>query len=217
MDSTDTHRHGVHALLVALALFLSPWVASSETIAMNVDNDQVKQWNRFVDSLLALHQKTIAQHKVQEEEKTGRYGGEYAKQYTYREVSYRDTKSGRLLSRIRRNDKEPEKIEIIDVYVYDTDGRVARDYTALFLPWARNAPSHTYINLHQYRDGLHGYRQFDASGYRLYEQCQGTFSGESVNIDLEDHKITEAITQKKSYQACFGDLPQTAENYLIPN
>lgn len=196
---------------------LAPINALSETVALSVDDDQVSVWNRFVDSLVDLHEKGIAGREIRTSELTGGYGGEFAKGFTYREVSYHDAKSGQLLSRIRHEENKPEKIQVIDVYIYDATGRVVRDYTAMYLPRGRHAPVRTFINLHQYSETLHGFRQFDASGNRLYEQCRGQFAGHVVDLDLEDYQIKPGITATKDYQMCFGKLPDTAEKYLIPN
>jgi len=196
---------------------LAPINALSETVALSVDDDQVSVWNRFVDSLVGLHEKGIAGREIRTSELTGGYGGEFAKGFTYREVSYHDAKSGQLLSRIRHEQNKPEKLQVIDVYIYDATGRVIRDYTAMYLPRGRHAPVRTFINLHQYSEKLHGFRQFDASGNRLYEQCRGQFAGHVVDLDLEDYQIKPGITATNDYQMCFGKLPDTAEKYLIPN
>lgn len=209
-------RIAICSLLGAILAVLPP-LALSASVPMGVNEEQVRQWNRFAETLVELHKKAIAGREIRESEETGRHGGELAKRFTYREVSYHDVKSGRLLSRIRRETSNPENIQVIDVFMYDASGRVIRDYTAIYLPWARNAPIRTYINLHQYLDGLHGFRQFDASGNRLYEQCRGKFSGSDIDLSLEDYRIDSKVTQTDAYRACFGKLPDTAEKYLIPN
>jgi len=203
--------------LFALLFFAIPMTASSASVPMGVNEEQVRQWNRFAETLVELHKQGIAERKTQESEEIRRHGGDFAKRFTYREVSYRDANSGRLLSRIRREENNPDNIQMIDVFIYDASGLVIRDYTAIYLPWARNAPIRTFINLHQYLDGLHGFRQFDASGNRLYEQCRGKFSGSDVDLSLEDYQIDSSVTETGAYQACFGKLPDTAESYLIPN
>ncbi|MCR4300567.1 MAG: hypothetical protein NUV51_03080 [Sulfuricaulis sp.] len=196
---------------------MAPINASSETVALSVNDDQVTVWNRFVESLVDLHKQGIAGREIRKSELTGGYGGEFAKGYTYREVNYHDAESGRLLSCIRQDENKPEKIQVIDVYIYDATGRVIRDYTAIYLPGARHAPIRTFINLHQYGEKLHGFRQFDASGNLLYEQCRGQFAGHDVDLSLEEHQIKPTVTASNDYQACFGRLPDTAEKYLIPN
>lgn len=217
MKSVVTGLSFANAPLFALFFSVIPVTASSATVPMEVNEEQVRQWNRFAETLVELHKKGIANRKIQETEETGRHGGEFAKRFTYREISYRDAQSGRLFSRIRREGADPGKIQMIDVFIYDSSGRVIRDYTAIYLPWARNAPIRTFINLHQYHDGLHGFRQFDASGNRLYEHCRGTFSGNEIDLSLEDHQIDSKVIETGAYQACFGKLPDTAGSYLVPN
>lgn len=210
-----------YALFFLYALLFTaipvPGTASSTSMAMDVNQEQVRQWNRFAETLVELHRKGIANREIRESEETGRHGGDFAGRFTYREVSYHDAKSGRLLSRIRRGEDNPDKIQMIDVFVYDASGRIVRDYTAIYLPWARNAPIRTFINLHQFHEGLHAFRQFDASGNRLYEQCRGKLSGNAIDLSLEDYRIDSKVTETGSYRACFGKLPDTAESYLIPN
>src|SRR3989344_5622394 len=132
--------------LLGVVLAAFPLFAASASVSMGVNEAQVRQWNRFAETLVELHEKAIAGRKVQESEKTGRHGGEFANRFTYREVSYHDVKSGRLLSRIRREANNPGNIQMIDVFMYDASGRVIRDFSAIYLPWARNAPIRTFIN-----------------------------------------------------------------------
>ncbi len=216
-DSIVTLRSAISALLTLLCAIPAIAASAPTVIEIQEDESQVSRWNRFADSLYQLHKKAIAGGEVRETEETGRWGGEFAKRFTFREVSYHDAKSGRLLSRLRRDGDKPENIEILEVYIYDKSGRLARDFTALYLPWGRNAPISTYINLHHYHDELHGFRQFDASGNRLYEQCRGKLSGHEVDISLEDYQIDPKITSSETYEACFGDLPKTANDYLTPH
>jgi len=208
-----------YSILLPAVFFiaLAPINALSETVVLRVDNDQVSVWNRFAESLIDLHKRGIAGREIRKSEVTGGYGGEFAKGFTYREVCYHDAESGWLLSCIRHDANKPEQIHVIDVYVYDAAGRVIRDYTAMYLPRGRHAPMRTFINLHQYDETLHGFRQFDASGNLLYEQCRGKFAGRVVDFSLEYHQIEPPVTGLKSYQACFGKLPDTAEQYLVPN
>jgi hypothetical protein len=207
-------------LCVSLTLLTAmPTIALSAptVIEMTENQSQVNKWNRFADAIYILHKKNIEGREIRETEEIGSWGGEFAKRFTFRDVSYHDVKSGRLLSRIRRDAEKPDNIQIIEVYVHDQSGRVTRDYAALYLPWGRNAPVRTYINLHQYREGLHGFRQFDASGERLYEQCRGKLSGHEVDISLEDYQIDSKVTSSEAYKSCFEDVPKTADDYLVPH
>lgn len=188
--------------------------SAPSAIAMTPDEDQVQTWNRFADTVYALHERMLATHEVRSTEETGRYGGEFAKRFGFRETSYYDAKSNRLLSRVRRDQDKPDDVHIVEVFVYDPAGRVARDFSFIYLPWARNAPIRTFINLHQHSEGLHAYRQFDASGNRLYEYCEGKSSGREVKISLEDFQIKPKVISTKTYRACFAKIPPNASVYL---
>jgi hypothetical protein len=217
MNSSRVMGLFINLFLAAFFAVTIPQTGFSETISLDVDEVKVRAWNRFAGKLVSLHEQGIANREIRTSEDTGRFGGERAKGFTYREVSYHDAKSGRLLSRIRRDAEKPDNIQQIDVLIYDSSGRVIRDYTAIYLPWGRHAPISTFINLHQHGDDIHGFRQFDASGNRLYEQCRGKFAGRNVDLSLEDYQIDSRVTESEAYQACFGKLPQTADDYLIPH
>jgi hypothetical protein len=192
-------------------------LAEESVLSMEEDKVQVRAWNRFADQLYALQKKIIAAHQISTTEESGRYGGDFAKRFTFREVTYRDAESDRLLGVLRRAADKPENLEIISAYIYDKTGRVERDYAAIYLPWGRNAPIRTFINLHQYRGGLHGYRQFDASDNLLYEECRGKLNGAEVDISLESYQIRQPIVSTDAYRHCFDGLPQTAGEYLTPH
>lgn len=209
-------RSAIVSLLFLPLLTIFPFVALSapSAIAMAPDEDQVKVWNRFADTVYALHERALITHEIRSIEEVGRYGGEFAKRFSFRETSYYDVKSNRLLSRVRRDQDKPDNVHIVEVFVYDTSGRIARDFSFIYLPWAHNAPIRTFINLHQHSEGLHAYRQFDASGNRLYENCEGKFSGHEVKISLEDFQIKPDITSTQTYKNCFSKIPANASGYL---
>ncbi len=195
--------------------------AEQQFMRMQEDSEHVATWNRFADRIYELHRKRIAGRALRTTERIGGYGGvvnplpDY-----YREVSYYAADSDRLLSRIRWVRDEPDTIHEIEVYIYDDSGRVSRDYVAAYLPRARNAPIQTLINLHHYEDGLHGYRQFDASGNLIYEQCRGRLDGRRVHISLEDYQLgaeqEPAVMHSERYRTCFAGLPRSADKYLDP-
>lgn len=184
---------------------------------VDVNEQQVKAWNRFSATLLNLHKQQISGREIRTNEESGKYGGEAAKGYSYKDTEYYDAKSGRLLSRVRWDGDKPDVYHTIEVYVYDGAGKLMRDFVSIYLPWARNAPISTFINLHRHTDGLHAFRQFDASGNRLYEQCKGVFSGKTVEISLEFEDIDARETATPVYKACFGKLPETAGAFLNPH
>jgi len=189
---------------------------------MEVDISQVSDWNGFSEALFALHKKRMQGREIKTTEHTGGYGGRLGEADFYKEISYIDADTGRLLSKIQWEREHPDTIHTIEVFIYDNAGRVTRDFLAAYLPWSRNAPVQTLINLHYYNGELHGFRQFDASGERIYEQCSGKSAGEDVFISLEDYELNTSpdrrphIMSTRMYEACFGDLQKTAGAYTTP-
>jgi len=212
--------HRVTSCLMAAGLaFLTASVGAREdTRSVQVNEDQVKRLNAFADKLHRLHQQQLQGRKIHE---TEQFGGYARLPEFYREVSYFDTDSGRLLSRIQWERKNPDRIHGIEVYIYDAAGRVARDYLAWYLPHYRNAPRQTAINLHHYEGDLHGWRQFDGSGVRTYEKCT-RIPGEQLVFELAEERIEQAeetpgsVAHTQDYKRCFGDLEKTAGEFLQP-
>jgi len=162
-------------LLAGAALLLaafSVWAADAQIKQIDVDEDHVTSWNRFAGKAYDLHQRQIANRDIRQTEMVGVYNGTAASGYRYMETSYYDAHTGLLLSRVRVDRDRPKILHVVEVFLYDEQGRVVRDYAALYLPWSQNAPIRTLINVHQYNRDLHAYRQFDASGNRIYEQCK---------------------------------------------
>jgi len=197
--------------------------AREELTTIKEDSKHVSTWNDFADDLYALHQQLVNRHTIHTTEETGGYGG-FAFKYPdfFREVRYFRKKDDRLLSRIRWETEQPGNIHTIEVFIYDGGNRVIRDYLAAWLPHHRNAPVQTLINLHNYSGKLHAYRQFDASGERIYEQCIGRHDGKPVEIHLEDYQLSSQgqyqpeIMFGEIYSSCFGSLPVQAGEYLDP-
>ena len=104
--------------------------------------------------------------------------------------------------------------------MYDDKGRVSRDYLAAYLPDFRNAPIQTLINFHNYNDELHAYRQFDASGALIYEQCQGRYFNEDILFSIEEHEFADYQDETSevfnTYLACFEMLPTQLVQYMHP-
>lgn len=203
-----------------LVLCFPTFSAERNEQTLQEDKTHINTWNGFAKALIALHEEQLKGRDIREESSVGGY--QDAPEF-YREVSYIDRESGILLSKIQWEAGKNEQIpHTIEVYVTDSEGRVSRDYAAAFLPNYRNAPVQTLINLHHYQDGLHGFRQFDAGGDRIYEYCEGTADGKTVQIRLfEDDlfsydKDIEKILQSQHYKACFGDLPLTGEHHTTP-
>jgi hypothetical protein len=204
------------AMVVFVVVLGSGQPVGAEVVALSVDEDQVTVWNRFARNLKALHDRRLAGLELRTSEETGEYGGVMAKGYYYREVSYRDARSGALLAKLRTDRDRPQVLHGVEVNILDDDGRVVRDYAALYLPWAQNAPIRTFINLHRYNGELHAYRQFDASGERLYERCTGRHAGAPVDLSLYEEEIRTDIVSSAPYRACFAGMPETAGIYLSP-
>lgn len=212
------------ALLVACLMQVSvSAVAKENSSTMKEDGKQIKSWNQFAEAVHLLHQSMLAGRSIRTEETSGGYNSGYlGSSDFYREVSYYDKQTGRLLSIIQWEKDNPEQIHTVEVFVYDEEGRVTRDYLAAWLPVYRNAPIQTLVNFHGYDDDLHAFRQFDASGERIYEQCSGKHFGEDVDISLEDYELlapddyTAKILASEVYIACFGEISTIAGDYLDP-
>ncbi|NIR62099.1 MAG: hypothetical protein GWO02_22750 [Gammaproteobacteria bacterium] len=205
------------AALLASGAAMSAEEVTQETL--KEDQEHVQSWNEFAEDLVALNERILAQSDVKKSETLGGYHGmpEF-----YREVTYRDAATGELLSRVQWERENPDRLHAIEVYVRDGQGRLEVDYAAAFLPRYRNAPVQTLVNVHAYNDGLHAFRQFDASGERIYEYCEGRYRGEPVQIrlfadDLEGFsRRAEKVMASEAYEACFERAPKTAERYLDP-
>lgn len=211
-------------LLLLIAVMSSPLVvnAKEQLYRQKEDKQHVRSWNRFADSLLKLHQYQLQQHNVRTTEESGGYGGLSSVPDYYREVSYYDKQSGKLLSRVQWEKDNPQVPHVIEVFVYDQHNELSRDYLVAWLPGFRNAPIQTLINLHNTSDNLRAFRQFDASGNRIYEFCEGSHFDSAVDISIEDYELSPfapvkpAVMSSEAYTECFGILPVNAGVYLNP-
>lgn len=206
--------------LAALLLWPHPLsLANGKSSVLDPGLDQSERWNRFAEAVYVLHERQVEGRRIETSEEIGSYGG-YPK--FYREVRYSDSASHRLLSRIRWESKYANRVHQIEVFVYDDEGRVLRDYAAIYLPDGRHAPVVTLINLHRYHEGLHAFRQFDASRNKIYENCEGNYQSKKLSIDLDEDDLLDAeddpegIFFTEAYRACFDGLPETVGGYLQP-
>jgi len=196
--------------------------ASNHYSSLKTDKIQVKKWNAFVTELYQLHTYLINHHSIMTRSRTGGYGGIFSNKNFYREISYFDRNTNKVISKIQWEIDNPETIHAIEVYLYNKQGQVKTDYYARFLPHARNAPVQTLINLHNYNDDLHSFRQFDASGELIYETCRGKFFNEIINLHLDDEEIHHFRSENddeilnEAYSACFLNVSRSAEHYLHP-
>lgn len=201
-------------------LFFSPGASADNLKPLNPEADHVERWNWFAERVYTLHKQEIRKFDIKT---ITRVGGYYREPRFYKEVKYIDKKSGRLISTIQWERKNPDRIHWIEVNIYDAKGRVARDYSAAYLTFSRNAPQGTTINFHAYHKALHAFRQFDATDDLAYEFCNGTYKGKPVDIRLDYVEILEAEDQpdgpfsKPEYKVCFAGLPKkSAGKYLTP-
>lgn len=189
---------------------------------LHAADSQEVRWNQFVKDLYSLHQHMIKDRDVYTRESNGGYGGLTNDLNFYREVKTFDKETDRLLSNIKWENKNPDNIHEIDINIYDNQGRIIRDYSAYYLPHARNAPTMTLINIHHYTNGLYSFRQFDANDEILFEFCEGTHNGRPVKIVFEYYEIPDKISditdksERDAYHACFHQLAKSAGTYLNP-
>lgn len=206
--------------VVLLAAISTLAAAQIEPRSLKVDPQHVSSWNTFADNLLRLHTARIAGRRLRKQEIIGGY---YKLPDFYREEQFFDADSGRLLSRVVWEREHPDRLHEIEVFIYDDQGRVVRDYLARYLPRGRNAPVQTLINLHAYHGDLHSFRQFDASNNRIYESCRGRIGDEEIFLDIEEDQLmgmtpeSLAILESLDYNVCFESLPLSANEYLVPH
>ncbi len=185
--------------------------------SMKEDNQHIRTWNAFAENVYQLHLKLSQVDGVSTKTRVGGYAQMPA---FYREEQF--YLGDRLISKVQWEKAQDKVLHSIEVFIYDDQGRVTRDYTAAYLPTYRNAPTQTLISLHRYHDQLHAFRTFDASGYRIIERCTGSLKDNEVNLLLDEDEIAEAvgvpgsIMESDEYQACFGDLQAEAGKYLQP-
>ena len=177
-------------------------------------------WNDFVDKLYLLHRENLLDDDYYTHEGIGGYGGETNNLEYFREVHYHDRKSRELLSIVKWNQTYPFGIHMIDVLYYDEKGRVAREYTATYLPSRSTSPSETLIILHYYKENLHSFREFDASNIHIYEQCNRVDDGSTL-FALHYEDIPDSVSQldkekQDDYRACFGHVAESAGKYIDP-
>jgi len=207
-------------LTVTFLLILLVVFPISEVVADNgkEDNVHVRKWNQFATDLYELHKEQIKGIKTIVKSKKGGYA---TNKEFYIEKEHFD-EQGKLLSRIAWEIENPENIHVIEVFIYNNDGEVIRDYSAAFLPDYRNAPVQTLISLHRYNKGLHAFRSFDVSGDRILERCEGTYNKKEISFMLDEDELYELIGDEKGmmyskeYELCFGKLQETLGKYSKP-
>ncbi len=203
-------------ILLAAGILISPAFAGADVV-LKVDNVHVRTWNAFADNILKLHQQQVKKLQLTRKISSGGYA--QMPDFYIEENFYLGDK---LVSKVQWEKANPDLLHAIELNILDKDGRIVRDYMAAFLPRYRNAPVQTLVSLHRHNDGLHAFRSFDASGYRVIERCTGTWQGREVNMLLDEDEIDAAIGDSQGimvtveYKACFGDLQTEAGKYLTP-
>ncbi|MFV2060863.1 MAG: hypothetical protein ACC653_09260 [Gammaproteobacteria bacterium] len=201
-----------------ILFFITSFVPGAFAESMKEDNVHVRKWNQFANDLHGLHKKQIANKKIKVKSKKGGYANN--KEF-YLEKEHFD-EHGKLLSRIAWEVENPDKIHVIEIFVYNDSGNVVRDYSAAFLPQYRNAPVQTLISLHQYNKGLHAFRSFDASGDKILERCEGKYNGKEISFMLDEDELYEltgdenGLMYSQDYKTCFNGLQETVGKYLTP-
>ena len=207
---------------VIFSMLFSPLQTINANSIMKEDKAHINKWNNFFDELYQLHLGITKKTDIRTEETLGGYGGTFANNEFYREISYFNKNTNILISKIQWEIDNPKIIHAIEVYLYDNKGRVKMDFYARYLPEARNAPIQTLINLHHYSDNLHAFRQFDANGELIYETCRGKFFNETINLHLSDEEIVDFKTDNtdemlsEAYSECFFNVSTDAGDYLHP-
>lgn len=208
-------RTQVSLIILALSL-ASGYLYAKSPEPTREDPEHIRRWNGFADHLLQLHQAITHDKQVKTVEKLGGYAG---LPDFYREITYIDTATQRVLSRIQWETERSDTPHVIEVNVYNDQGQLVRDYLAAYLPYARNAPIQTLVNLHHYGADFHAFRQFDASGNLIYEQCLGKIQGKEVALRLWEQHLSDrsaAVFQQKDYKACFYGLLNELGPYANP-
>ena len=200
-------------LLLLCVLMFSPIL--SWDVEAKAPNKHIMTWDAFAKNVLALHRKLINRVPVVKKTKLGGYA--HLPNF-YIEDSYFDAKTHKLISVVQWEKAHPKVMHTIEVYLYDDQGRVTRDFTAAYLPDYHSAPTQTLISLHTYHGDLHAFRTFDASGYTIDEGCRGQYQGKDVEIIMDEDEIADGAPEMETpaYKACFEGLQKKAGKYLIP-
>lgn len=215
---TDYRSIPLLFILVTCTFWLAQ--AQAEENRVTEDKTHVHVWNQFAADCLALSHRLVASRAVRTQSHIGGYQG---RPDFYREENVYDQTTGKLISKVQWERENPSRLHAIEVYVRDQQGRTVRDYAAAYLPDYRNAPMQTLINLHAYNGELHSFRQFDASGDRTYEFCEGNYRGKPVQIRLFENDLfgnsprVDQLMASKLYQTCFQGIPANADAFLKPH
>ena len=215
-----------HVISVLLLLVSVSTVSAYENLS-TTDNEHARTWKSFADKVYLLHKRQLAGNSIRT---TSEPGGYMNHPNCYVEVSYFDEATELLLSRIRWRTGQSDSIHTIEVFVYDEEHHLLRDYTVAYvaafyshLQSGMDIPNQALVNLHNNHGELSAFRSFDADGTFVYEACSGEYGGRSVYISLDDEEVNGIgadlgnLVNGKEYKACFGGMPATAGGYLNPH
>lgn len=206
--------------LVALSTACNKQTKDEEALSPHLVK-MYKRLNGFVDDLYALHKNRLQGRAFYTTEEIGGYGGLTDDLEFYNKVNYYDSKSKQLLSTIKWERKNPENIHMIDIFMYDEQGRLKRNYSASYLPSRRISPLETLITLHYYNNRYHSFREFDTSDIQIYEQCNDINDMKKTYIayhyeDIPDSYQELDTDEQVLYRACFDHTSSTVEPYISP-
>ncbi|MDH5424788.1 MAG: hypothetical protein OEY29_07345 [Gammaproteobacteria bacterium] len=209
-------------ILAIFCIFISLHASAEiRPVQLKPINTVALKWNKFVDDLLNLSNHLTSRQPHYEKTRSGGYSN---KPNFYSETKFFNKQNNTLTSILQWENRQPESIHSIQVFLYDDQHRVTKDFSASYLTTHRNAPVQTLITLHYYNKDLHGFRVFDASHERIYEVCRGQLNGKHINIDLDDNygEIAEALDDEQGimnsaeYKACFGGRDVDMKKLHIP-
>ena len=185
-------------------------------------HSRAERWTQFAQSLETLHEKRMKTLTHTKQESIGGYGGIKADSSFYREVKYLEPGTGKVLAIVQRENNPASLLHVIELYIYDDQGRVLREYLATYLPGRRETPFQTLITHYAYTGNLVAFRQFDASDDLLFEHCTGELEGKKVRLSFDEFEVPDNASEiegkfeRKAYQSCFQSLKKSAGSYLNP-
>lgn len=132
-------------LILALAATINPAISATRDNTLKSDPIQVNKWNNFVSELYELHLNNIKKVPIKTSEITGGYGGGFANKNFYREISYFNKNTNKLISKIQWEVNKPNTIHTIEVFLYDDQEQVKTDFLCtLFTLCTQRTRSDTY-------------------------------------------------------------------------
>lgn len=114
---------------------------------------------------------------------------------------------------------EPETMWLIPADEQCASGMALSTTPLCIYRWRATRGFEPQFRFYAYRPTLTAFRKFDASGRRVYEDCEGKFQGKAVDIELDEFDMAREHAgemQTAVYRACFASLPATAGKYLTP-